>query len=51
MKKLTAIVLGYGMRGSTYARYAVEHPDQLEIVGVAEPLDNRRLYAKDWPWH
>ncbi len=47
MKKLTAIVLGYGMRGSTYARYAVEHPDQLEIVGVAEPLDNRRLYAKE----
>jgi hypothetical protein len=24
MKKLTAVVIGYGGRGSTYARYAME---------------------------
>lgn len=46
MKKLTAVVLGYGMRGSTYAKYAVKNPDQLEIVAVAEPVENKRKNAQ-----
>ena len=46
MKKLTAVVLGYGMRGSIYAKYAVDHPDEIEIVAVAEPNDSRRNNAK-----
>ena len=33
MKKLTAVVLGYGMRGSTYAKYAAEHPANGSTVG------------------
>lgn len=37
MKKLKALVLGYGGRGSLYASYAVKHPDELEIVCVADP--------------
>lgn len=41
MKKITAVVLGYGGRGATYARYAVEHPEELEIVAVAEPMQNK----------
>ena len=32
MKKLTAIVMGYGMRGQGYTHYSVDHPDQLQIV-------------------
>ena len=37
VSKLRAIVLGAGYRGRAYAEYAKEHPDQLEIVGVADP--------------
>ena len=36
MKKLKAIVLGYGQRGERYCDYAVEKPNELEIVAVAE---------------
>ncbi len=45
MKKLTAIVIGYGNRGATYAGYAVKHPEELEIVAVADRISNRREYA------
>ena len=37
MKKLTAVVLGYGNRGYSYGTYAVNHPDEIAIVAVAEP--------------
>jgi len=37
-KPLTAIVLGAGNRGNTYTKYALQHPEQLKIVGVAEPI-------------
>lgn len=47
MKKLTAIVVGYGSRGATYASYAMEHPEELEIVAVADPNSIRRQTAKE----
>ena len=47
MKKQTAIILGYGSRGSTYAQYAVKNPDELEIVAVAEPIEKRQAVAKE----
>ena len=46
MKKLTAVVLGYGGRGSIYAKYAIDNPEQMEVVAVAEPIDSRRENAK-----
>ena len=46
MKKLSAVVVGFGGRGAVYARYAMEHPDELEIVGVADPNPIRRETAK-----
>jgi len=46
MKKLTAVVVGFGGRGAVYARYAMSHPEELEIVGVAEPNPIRRETAK-----
>ncbi|MBR2340705.1 MAG: Gfo/Idh/MocA family oxidoreductase [Clostridia bacterium] len=46
MKKLTAIVMGYGMRGQSYSSYAIDNPEKLEIVAVAEPEKSRRLYAQ-----
>ena len=42
MKPITAIVLGAGHRGSTYAGYAKDHPDELQIVGIADPRADRR---------
>ena len=41
-KKLTAIVLGAGSRGNVYGNYAVKFPEELDIVGVAEPIPIRR---------
>lgn len=46
MKKLTAVVLGYGMRGQTYAKYTQDNPDQMEVVAVAEPIKVRQENAK-----
>ena len=47
MKKLTAIVAGYGMRGNTYSKYAADNPDQIEIVAIADPKEERKQVAKD----
>lgn len=46
-KPLTAITLGAGSRGNVYGNYAVKYPDNLDIVGVAEPIKLRNeRYAK-----
>ena len=47
MKKVSFIVLGAGSRGETYSKYALEVPDKMEIVGVAEPVEARRNYFKE----
>ena len=41
MKPITAVVLGAGSRGSIYAGYAKDHPDELKIVAIAEPRKDR----------
>ena len=46
MKKPTAVVVGFGGRGSCYARYTLDQPDELEIVGVADANSIRREAAK-----
>ncbi len=52
MSVLRAIILGAGYRGRAYAEYAKDHPDQLEIVGVADPVQAQSIPAKrywnDW---
>ncbi len=43
MKQVTAIVLGAGQRGAgVYADYALQFPNELKIVGVAEPRKEYR---------
>src|SRR5687767_2587920 len=37
MAPIRLIVVGAGSRGAGYATYARRHPDELQIVGVAEP--------------
>lgn len=46
-KAITAITCGAGNRGNVYGNYAAQYPDQLDIVGVAEPIAIRNeRYAK-----
>ncbi len=47
-RPVTAIVIGAGARGNVYGDYALEYPDQLDIVGVAEPneIRNERFAQK-----
>lgn len=40
-KPITAITLGAGNRGNVYGGYALKYPDQLDIIGVAEPIQIR----------
>ncbi|MCP4200136.1 MAG: Gfo/Idh/MocA family oxidoreductase [Proteobacteria bacterium] len=42
MKPVRIIVIGAGDRGSTYASYALAHPDLAQVVGVAEPREEHR---------
>lgn len=37
-KPLRIVILGYGVRGRTYAKYALSHPLEFEIVAVADPI-------------
>lgn len=52
MAILKAVILGAGYRGRAYAAYAAAHPDQLEIIGVADPVQARSIpapkYWDDW---
>ena len=41
MKQITAVVLGAGSRGSIYAGYAKEQPEELKIIAIAEPRRDR----------
>lgn len=46
-KPVTAITLGAGARGNTYGGYALKYPDRLKIVGVAEPIPERKQRYTD----
>lgn len=52
MSRFKAIILGAGYRGRAYAEYARVHPDVLEIVGVADPVQAKSIeaprYWADW---
>ena len=45
-KKITAVLLGAGARGGVYARYALDHPDEFQIVAIAEPDTAKREAMK-----
>ena len=46
-KPVTAIILGAGHRAMAYAEYSLSHPDELQIVGVADPDERRRNHVRD----
>ena len=37
MKKITAVIMGFGDRGQIYASYAEKEPNKFQIVGVVDP--------------
>lgn len=41
-KPVTAITLGAGNRGNVYGDYSSKYPEELDIIGVAEPIAIRR---------
>ena len=43
---LKAIIVGAGQRALIYASYAQLHPEELQIVGVAEPVEERREHVR-----
>ena len=43
MEPINLLVVGAGSRGSGYASYAAAHPDEVRVVGVAEP---REIYRQ-----
>jgi predicted dehydrogenase len=47
-KPITAITLGAGSRGNVYGNYGSAFPNELNIIGVAEPIEirNERYTAK-----
>lgn len=47
-KTVTAIVIGAGNRGKdVYSKYALDHPNELTIIAVAEPNAERRKQLSD----
>lgn len=48
----TCYVIGAGSRGTGYAKMALENPEYLNVVGVAELVDERRVpFAEDHRIH
>lgn len=43
MKPVEIVIVGAGDRGNTYAEYAKAHPNEVRVVGVAEP---RKYYRE-----
>lgn len=48
-KPITIICIGAGNRGNTYSGFALKHPEYMKVVGVAEPIQERReTYCKTY---
>ena len=48
MEPLKVIVIGAGGRGCCYTNIMHKYPDKFKVVGVAEPIDDRRNYIKEF---
>lgn len=45
---VTVLVIGCGARGALYSKYALEHPDKMKVIGVAEPRSvYRDIFVKE----
>lgn len=39
MKPITVLIIGAGSRGKVYASYALKHPTEAQVIGVADPRE------------
>ncbi len=46
MNQVSVAIIGAGIRGDNYLLYALNHPDELRVVAVAEPNEQRRQAFK-----
>ena len=44
--KKSVILVGAGGRGRTYTNYILKHPEEYQVVAVAEPIEDRRQYIQ-----
>ena len=47
MKQLTAILIGAGGRGTAYSRYMNAMPEKYKLIGVADPIPEKRRVIKE----
>ena len=47
MKQLTAILIGAGGRGTSYSRYMKSMPEKYKLIGVADPIAEKRRVIKE----
>ena len=47
MKQLSLILIGGGDRGSSYLKYLLENPEKFRLVGLAEPVKEKREFLRD----
>lgn len=47
MKQLKVIVIGAGGRGTGYTNIMADYPERYQVVGVAEPIRDRREYIQN----
>ena len=46
-RKLTAILIGAGLRGTRYTNIMAKIREKFEVIAVAEPIESRRNYIKE----
>lgn len=46
-KKITAVIIGAGSRGSTYSKVMKKMDDRFQVVAVAEPQESRRRFLQE----
>ena len=47
MKSISVVVVGFGDRAAAYTKYALVHPERLQVRAVIDPNPVRRQLAKE----
>lgn len=47
MKKLSLVLVGGGDRGSSYLKYLQDNPEKFQLVGLAEPVREKREFLRE----